>query len=1244
MKSRSDEPSSSACLSPMSSRTARSNTIEPTQITCCRRSLRHKSHRWQHRCGWPTDGSSTSAALMLATLSTLAVFTVTLATTKSGSASNPAVLISHDHDEPKTLALAAAAGQKQSQQTYYNSRGGGNPSRQQCALSEHTCTNGRCIPWDKYCNNVNDCGDGSDEPRFCTRCNRTYYGNIGLTYNLELHRPKEDRIPYVCILTFTAAGGNYGDIVQVTLDSFTLGRFVSYTENGCPDGYLQVSEAKRANVGGMWCGTTWGPAIFYSETDSLVMTIKLFKLSRDQSGYNFDFRIQYKMLSRASAVVRYGGHRHEYIPPWTNVTYIPNYPLIEDFTNSTAHSEHQTYQETGLGVGSGQQRNRMISLGANDLPYPTTYDNMTRGNSGMQRGGPSSIGGGSMFGRMNGSTDWMPLGSGVPPRKQLNYTEPQYYLGDLMQGTFCSRIFTNCDKKVCRLQSPNFPGIYPRNLTCYFAVRQHDVPPGKHAFIVISQPKGNLVWISTEASAGAATNAARGGDEKEKHKPRLQTWNECDSVQDSTNPKWKSTDYITVYDGYTTRDPIILKICGGGQAIPQAISSGPELLVEFTTSPYGTFNTPQTSGHSLHGFQLEVSVRFVDIQTPTYAKSKRICEFWLRGTGHGVLQNPLHSLAPNTTCLYHLQGTEARALDAINIPRRSGALSTSPTRFKVWISVMKFELAPEFGATEEQLLQYQRTEDCSGMLRIWDGPLREVPICKDIDCLTTDKDGTQRSSIRFGANTTNIIARYCRGSVPRSCDHGILNMTSSRPCTLSESYVSSSDFVTLELKTSDSTVLRPLQFALRYEFVDLLQDGTAIGGENECNRRFASSQMERKGPHPVRSVRNIFLFGRGGAKHLHCIYRFEAQRGERVRIEINRAMTGYRTCDSRVDPDTGRSYCFGDSTARVEIFERPWHESILFPRGCICNSTNNSYLPIVFTSTGREVEIHFSAANMTNGDDPDSLNFEASYEFVKGPMMCKDVRRKNAITGVVSLSSGDIECRNRPWLIEPSYDRYLYIRLKGLFLRKFNPATPLAYNASFSAVTPIRCYTKSRVIITNGEGISVTACPLPEETKHRHVVEVFSAGWGRKHPFFGAEASRVVSVEFLNPDEGGHYAFSWLELTKRSSASYALVQEECPYLCPDLNACVNASIWCDGIEQCPSGEDEAFTHCSALLRLPAEILAGLSVLLLVICCGLFGYLYRKIKRNCRRTSVLQTRLKSLSSMDTAVFEDKEVIC
>ena len=46
-------------------------------------------------------------------------------------------------------------------------------------------------------------------------CNRTYYGNLGITYDLELHRPKEDKIPYVCELNFTAAGGIHGDIIQV---------------------------------------------------------------------------------------------------------------------------------------------------------------------------------------------------------------------------------------------------------------------------------------------------------------------------------------------------------------------------------------------------------------------------------------------------------------------------------------------------------------------------------------------------------------------------------------------------------------------------------------------------------------------------------------------------------------------------------------------------------------------------------------------------------------------------------------------------------------------------------------------------------------------------------------------------------------------------------------------------------------------------------------------------------------------
>lgn len=50
---------------------------------------------------------------------------------------------------------------------------------------------------------------------FFTACNRTLYGEVDTIYQLELHRPKEDRLPYVCMLTFTAAGGTLGDLVQV---------------------------------------------------------------------------------------------------------------------------------------------------------------------------------------------------------------------------------------------------------------------------------------------------------------------------------------------------------------------------------------------------------------------------------------------------------------------------------------------------------------------------------------------------------------------------------------------------------------------------------------------------------------------------------------------------------------------------------------------------------------------------------------------------------------------------------------------------------------------------------------------------------------------------------------------------------------------------------------------------------------------------------------------------------------------
>lgn len=197
---------------------------------------------------------------------------------------------------------------------------------------------------------------------------------------------------------------------------------------------------------------------------------------------------------------------------------------------------------------------------------------------------------------------------------------------------------------------------------------------------------------------------------------------------------------------------------------------------------------------------------------------------------------------------------------------------------------------------------------------------------------------------KFGQNYTSVLSRYCRGNVPRSCEYNLLNETRNRPCLISESYVSSSEFLTLEVKNTESTALRPLTFRLKYEFVDLQQDGipaaahfasqerpanqsvtgtqhvTSAATSSDCHRRFVSSLMERKDVNVFKSARNVFFFGRGGAKNLSCVHRFEAQRGERVRVVMRRVMTGRnRTCESRVDDDTNRSYCFGDPRVRVEV-------------------------------------------------------------------------------------------------------------------------------------------------------------------------------------------------------------------------------------------------------------------------------------------------------------------------------------
>lgn len=88
---------------------------------------------------------------------------------------------------------------------------------------------------------------------------------------------------------------------------------------------------------------------------------------------------------------------------------------------------------------------------------------------------------------------------------------------------------------------------------------------------------------------------------------------------------------------------------------------------------------------------------FVDEKSPTFVKENDNCDFYISSydSPSGSLENPKHSLPPNTTCRYHFQG--------------------KPNEI-VWISFIKY-----YVATADSAPSTDSANDCNAKLLIWDG-------------------------------------------------------------------------------------------------------------------------------------------------------------------------------------------------------------------------------------------------------------------------------------------------------------------------------------------------------------------------------------------------------------------------------------------------------------------------------------------------------------------------------------------
>lgn len=129
--------------------------------------------------------------------------------------------------------------------------------------------------------------------------------------------------------------------------------------------------------------------------------------------------------------------------------------------------------------------------------------------------------------------------------------------GQPVQNTYCHRLFKDCAPGRCFVQSPAYPGIYPRGLSCKFRInmRQSLVGLDLTFFDVDGLRCDNLLM--------------------------------CFPRPISRDPADCPFDYVRVFDGPTEDHPVITTLCGRGRLKSNIVASSSEMLVTFVSSPAG---------------------------------------------------------------------------------------------------------------------------------------------------------------------------------------------------------------------------------------------------------------------------------------------------------------------------------------------------------------------------------------------------------------------------------------------------------------------------------------------------------------------------------------------------------------------------------------------------------------------------------------------------------------------------------
>lgn len=134
-----------------------------------------------------------------------------------------------------------------------------------------------------------------------------------------------------------------------------------------------------------------------------------------------------------------------------------------------------------------------------------------------------------------------------------------------------------------------------------------------------------------------------------------------------------------------------------------------------------------------------------------------------------------------------------------------------------------------------------------------------------------------------------------------------------------------------------------------------------------------------------------------------CIYRFEVNKDQRIKITIADVILKNRNCYTEIDKNTDRLECVGNTSATLRFLEHPWNDVPGIRKNCICAVDKNKVIPFTYISNSNVVELKFNVLDMSSSEDFDSLLFEGYWRPIQAPKCTKEMRYQGP-SGKIILS------------------------------------------------------------------------------------------------------------------------------------------------------------------------------------------------------------------------------------------------